>query len=356
MKRFFKFAWPFIILFIALDIFVIVITTNKSGYQLTMPGGINPVEATIQIEDAPKLKGSFNTVYVYSYNHITTFQASILGFGNENTPEIGVSTVSKLYDITDAENYQSGIIQKNQSIETSLIIAYQTAKEHGYDVNLDYEFLGFIVYLYAINQEHLRIGDIITKVIRKSGAQFGLDKPSNLANALNTIEVGDTIIYQRDNEEFEYLVDKEISYSEKTSFWAYRKYQINEETAKPSFNLESANTQGPSGGFLQTLSTYCQITGVDLTGGKRIAGTGTIEINGGVGPIGGIEQKIVTAIRNNCDIFLCSEYHYEDALNAYNKTLGHDKMKLISIPYLENSAYYASFSEAVHILEELLNE
>ena len=53
------------------------------------------------------------------------------------------------------------------------------------------------------------------------------------------------------------------------------------------------NIGGPSAGLMFSLAIYDTLTPGSLTGGADIAGTGTITPAGKVGPIGGIQQKIV---------------------------------------------------------------
>jgi PDZ domain-containing protein len=55
------------------------------------------------------------------------------------------------------------------------------------------------------------------------------------------------------------------------------------------------NVGGPSAGLMLTLGIIDKIEPEDLTGGKIIAGTGSIDAAGKVGPIGGLPQKLVTA-------------------------------------------------------------
>ena len=59
------------------------------------------------------------------------------------------------------------------------------------------------------------------------------------------------------------------------------------------FDLEDIG--GPSAGLMFTLGIIDKLGADDLTGGKIIAGTGTIDDQGNVGPIGGIPQKLVGA-------------------------------------------------------------
>lgn len=61
---------------------------------------------------------------------------------------------------------------------------------------------------------------------------------------------------------------------------------------------------GPSAGLTYALAVYDLIEDSDLAEGRIIATTGTMDIEGGVGPIGGVEQKTEAAKRANADLFL----------------------------------------------------
>lgn len=61
---------------------------------------------------------------------------------------------------------------------------------------------------------------------------------------------------------------------------------------------------GPSAGLMFTLGIIDKLTPEDLTGGKIVAGTGTIDDEGRVGPIGGIPQKLLGAKAAGAQVFL----------------------------------------------------
>lgn len=61
---------------------------------------------------------------------------------------------------------------------------------------------------------------------------------------------------------------------------------------------------GPSAGMMFALGIIDELTEGDMTGGKHFAGTGTIESDGTVGPIGGIEQKMKGAVNEGATVFL----------------------------------------------------
>ncbi|XVX21300.1 YlbL family protein [Actinomycetota bacterium] len=68
--------------------------------------------------------------------------------------------------------------------------------------------------------------------------------------------------------------------------------------------INAGDVGGPSAGMMFSLAVYDLLTPGKLTGGKEIAGTGTIAEDGTVGPIGGIRQKVVGAKDSGADYFL----------------------------------------------------
>lgn len=68
--------------------------------------------------------------------------------------------------------------------------------------------------------------------------------------------------------------------------------------------VNAGDVGGPSAGLMFTLAIYDKLTPNSLTGGKNIAGTGTIDEDGNVGPIGGIRQKMVGARDAGAQFFL----------------------------------------------------
>ena len=68
--------------------------------------------------------------------------------------------------------------------------------------------------------------------------------------------------------------------------------------------ITAGGVGGPSAGTMFTLAVYDVLTPGDLTGGKHIAGTGTMEPDESVGPIGGIRQKLSGARDGGADFFL----------------------------------------------------
>lgn len=71
---------------------------------------------------------------------------------------------------------------------------------------------------------------------------------------------------------------------------------------------------GPSAGLMFTLGVCNMVGSRDLTGGRKIAGTGTIDLDGNVGSIGGVQQKVIAAERAGAVYFFVPPDNYQDAL------------------------------------------
>ncbi len=76
--------------------------------------------------------------------------------------------------------------------------------------------------------------------------------------------------------------------------------------------IDSGNVGGPSAGLAFTLALLDGLTDGELTGGARVAATGTIDIAGCVGPIGGLPQKVVAARANGATLFLVPEVQVDE--------------------------------------------
>jgi Lon-like protease len=87
--------------------------------------------------------------------------------------------------------------------------------------------------------------------------------------------------------------------------------------AKAGITLRLAEVGGPSAGLLFSLGIVDKLrgdgAGGDLTGGKIIAGTGTITADGRVGAVGGVPLKTQSAARDGATVFLVPKAECADA-------------------------------------------
>lgn len=80
--------------------------------------------------------------------------------------------------------------------------------------------------------------------------------------------------------------------------------------------IHAGDVGGPSAGLMFSLAVRDVLTPGDLTGGKRIAGTGTIDSAGVVGPIGGIRQKLIGARAAGAQYFLAPAANCPELLDT----------------------------------------
>ena len=91
---------------------------------------------------------------------------------------------------------------------------------------------------------------------------------------------------------------------------------LTEERVDPPFEIEIAldNVGGPSAGLLFALGIIDELGPQSLTGGRYVAGTGTIDAQGTVGAIGGIPQKLIAARRKGAVAFLVPKDNCAEAV------------------------------------------
>lgn len=79
-------------------------------------------------------------------------------------------------------------------------------------------------------------------------------------------------------------------------------------------SIQLENVGGPSAGMMFALGIIDKVTEGPLTDGRTIAGTGTIDDDGNVGPIGGIRQKLYAAEGADADYFLAPAANCDDVV------------------------------------------
>ncbi|MCU1448546.1 MAG: hypothetical protein JWP02_716, partial [Acidimicrobiales bacterium] len=73
---------------------------------------------------------------------------------------------------------------------------------------------------------------------------------------------------------------------------------------------------GPSAGLMVALAAYDLATPADVVRGRVVAGTGTIDVNGNVGAVGGVAEKVAGAEADNATIFLAPSDEASEARSA----------------------------------------
>lgn len=104
---------------------------------------------------------------------------------------------------------------------------------------------------------------------------------------------------------------------------------------------------GPSAGLMFALGIIDKISADDLTRGRFIAGTGTIDSSGKVGPIGGIALKMIAARRAGATVFLAPATNCADV--SGNIPSGLDVIKVATLDEaIDNLKAHASGGPVAH--------
>lgn len=81
-------------------------------------------------------------------------------------------------------------------------------------------------------------------------------------------------------------------------------------------DIDSQNIGGPSAGLMFTLGIIDVLNEEGLAPGHKVAGTGTMSLDGTVGPVGGVTQKVVGAEQAGAEYFLAPGDNVEAARGA----------------------------------------
>ncbi|MCR5113104.1 MAG: hypothetical protein K6A63_04135 [Acholeplasmatales bacterium] len=359
LKYLLKKYWGFMVLAIIINVPILVFCCYRTNKALILKGDTVEFNAEVEVENSYETSGSFSTIYVLTMEHSTLFQ-NILG---KYDPEIEMYTMSSgEASISYYDSYFASRIQYASSIAASIIYAYTEAKDINTAINIDYEYIGAVITYHGENSA-LEIGDRIVgikkvsldsdgnKLTDESGnyiydSYIDLSDTTAYLSALSSTKSGD-IWYLEDNSSIDSSYKlagskeiREVTLEAGESMGWYGFYDIDYDTLSPSVKFNSNNTGGPSGGLLQTLSIYNSLIEEDLTSGLKIAGTGTISVSGKVGAIGGIKEKIPTAIDDGIDVFFCPEANYDDAYEKYTSIKGHNKMALVKVTTFDDAIEY----------------
>ena len=105
-----------------------------------------------------------------------------------------------------------------------------------------------------------------------------------------------------------------------------------------SVDIDTGNVGGPSAGLMMALNVYNSLTEYDITKGIKVAGTGTIEIDGSVGPVGGVKQKVIAAKNAGSTLILVPTANFDDVQSYID-----EETSIVSVD---------TFNEALNLISE----
>jgi Lon-like protease len=241
---------------------------------------------------------------------------------------------------TDKEYYVRQLHMMEGSQESAITVAYKKANK-----NVNYTFHG--IYVDGIIKDMpaanvLKVGDRIYEV---NNMKFQTaDKFIDYVSKMNAGEEL-LITFEREGEQKQETI-KLASFKNNPgkvgigiSLLTDREIDV-----EPDIKLNTEDIGGPSAGLMMSLEIYNQLTEMDITKGYKIAGTGTINEAGEVGPIGGISQKIVAADNAGIDIFFApnekgsSTSNYQEAMKTGKQI--RTEMEIIPIDTFDEAVDY----------------
>lgn len=149
-------------------------------------------------------------------------------------------------------------------------------------------------------------GDIVISAAGKQITEFEELREQIQLTQGNEIE----IVVLRDGQEKSFLIVPEL----REDLWVIGAMISYTYTFPVDIELQLGEVGGPSGGLMFTLGILDSLTEGSLAGEKHISGTGTISANGEVGPIGGIDLKMISARKSGADLFLVPSGNCQEAI------------------------------------------
>lgn len=316
--------------YIILILITLFISFYEFPYYIDAPGGLDNLNNKVKVEEGYKANGSINLTYVKEIK--ATLPLLVVGYLNPDW-EIhskGESNIGTLDYNTLMKREQ---ILMKQSYTSAIKFAYERAEK---DVDIKQEKC-YVIYIFEGAKTDLKVGDQITSIDGNS-----ISKCSDISNYVTSKSVSEQSVLTVNNDNKEST--RNVEYSDFDGVVAMG-IQIGVEyvlDTKPKYKLDfNANEYGPSGGLMISLAVYNSLVEKDITGGKIVAGTGTLEADGTVGEIGGIEYKLKGAVKNKADIFFApSGENYEDAVKLKEKR-----------KYKINIVEVKTFDDALNYLE-----
>jgi PDZ domain-containing protein len=272
-------------------------------YRLISPGGATPVENVVDISGTQ----------VYEHEGSVLFLTVSVSDDDVNAYTLLSGWLDDDVDVIDEDDLLQGRTQKEEeqlneiAMTTSQQIATQVALERlGYAVPVT----GVGAAVTAVENGSpadglLEVGDVITAV---DGTPVQLAEDVGAAVRARPPGMAVTFTVQRGDETLPVTVTTRAA--EQGDFAGQAQVGVASLTKDPNFEfpvdveIDTGAVGGPSAGLAFTLTILDELSAGNLTGGKKVAVTGTIESDGSVGEIGGVAQKAATAEQAGARLFI----------------------------------------------------
>ena len=270
-------------------------------YVIESPGSLYQTTDRISIAGATPYptEDKIELVTVSVDNRVTALEKF---FADHNGDDVVVPAKDVLGDQTPAQNDELNRLLMTQSKDDAVLAALQKL---GYDVHPT--STGAIVQETvpgAAADGKIRVAETIVSIDGKP-----VTSRDELTNTLGTYKPGDTVTVELEaTDGTKRTVSLTLGENPQKPGGAFLGVSITSRLVYPDLpvkvTVNSGDIGGPSAGLAFTLGILDLMTPGDLTGGHEVAVTGTVDGTGAVGPIGGIETKVVAVARDHVKYFL----------------------------------------------------
>ncbi len=281
--------------------------TYRIDFSLVTPGGLERVSDQVVFDTMYDTEGSFHTIYVMAIDRPTFFQLMVSYF--DDAIDYNILPESRR-GISDTVNWRSGQLARDNAWNAAIITAYQAL-----DIGVEYEIQQRVtlIYDYIESTPEIDLGD---HVVRVNGNDQVLQAAADAAcGETHTFTVRNADGTEQDFEILKQEVNGHCRFGLSLSTYYHLVSVEMPYEVKPTF------VGGPSGGIMQFLHMYNVLTEHDITEGLKVAGTGTIRLDGSVGAIGGVKQKVITAHRVGVDILFVPRLNDSNVNDNYQVAL-----------------------------------
>ncbi len=290
-------------------IIAIILLTIRLPYYISAPGGIINTSEKVTVAGNFKMTGSLNMAYVSEIQG--TVPLLIYGFLNPNWDIEKEEEVTVGSESIEDEMYRNQMLLEEGN-DNAVLVAYDNS-------DIDYKILDnkvFVTYVDDLAKTNLKVGDQIIKVNNEKVAQ-----KQDLYDVIKDKKPNDKISFTVLRDKKEKNVNAtllNINGEAKIGVLITEDVKIKSDN---HVDLKFDSTEsGSSGGLMLTLTIYSYLNKIDLTSGKKIVGTGTIERDGTVGEISGVKYKLMGAVKEKADVFLVPQgENYVEARDLKNE-------------------------------------
>jgi len=279
------------------------------------PAAAQPVKDRIVFGDLDGEAEQFEPDGDIYFVTVTEPEQSVLSwFAGRDEPAIQFRTRLEKYGVqTPQQRRRFALESMRTSAQEAQYVALQRL---GYDVSIDQGDVlieamvcleanedGSECVTWSPSDDVLDPGDRIIEVDGEPVSVVG-----DLTRLLEGKSPGDVVSMQIDRPE-EGQIDVEVELTESPgepgrTIVGFYPFDTSSVSLPFELDIDTGSIGGPSAGLAFTLTLIDEFTPGELTGGGRVAVTGTIELDGSVGPIGGLRQKASAVAQTGVTLFL----------------------------------------------------